>query len=157
MDWKYTLKFRAFTLLRIPLIAFIGPVVEEINTNKCIVRVPFRWRIKNQIGSMFFGVITTMADTTHGFLLYKITESRSERVVAIIKEFQVNFLKRIEADAYFECADGAKIAALFEKAALSGAREEEWMDITVTVPSKFGSEPVAKCRLLVSMRKTANA
>jgi acyl-coenzyme A thioesterase PaaI-like protein len=155
MDWKYTLKLRALALIKVPLVAFIAPVVEEISEDVCVLRVPFGWRVKNHLGSMFFGALTTAADTTYGLLYFKNIEGRKTQVPATIKEFQVKFLKRVEGDTWFRCQDGAKVKALLDKAIETGERVEDWVDVRATVPSKLNDEAVAEFRLLVSMKKSS--
>lgn len=157
MDWKNTLKLRALAALKIPMIAFVGPAVEYLDETKCVLRVPFGWRTKNQLGSMFFGALTTTADATYGLLYFKLLESRDHKIPGIIKEFQVSFTKRVEADAIFTCNDGNKISALLDRATVSAERVEDWIEVVATVPTKFGAEPVAKFRMLVSMKKSSSS
>lgn len=155
MNWKYTIKLRAVSLIKVPLIAFISPVVEHLDDSQCIIRIPFGWRVKNLLGSMFFGAMTTAADAAYGLLNFKILECRKDRVHSIVKEFQVSFTKRVEADAWFHCLEGKKIQALIDKAVSTGERVEDWIEVTATVPSKFQNEPVAVCRLLISAKSAA--
>jgi acyl-coenzyme A thioesterase PaaI-like protein len=155
MNWRYTLKLRLFSLVRIPLIAFIGPVVEELDAAHCVMRVPLGWKTKNHLGSMFFGTLTTGADTCFGLLYMKLMEDMPLRGAPLIKNFEASFLKRVEGDAWFHCPDGAKLRALFERSASTGERSEDWIEVTATVPSKFGNDPAALFRLLVSIKAAA--
>ena len=98
MDWKNTIKVRILALFKIPLVAFLSSTVQYLDESRCLLKIPFKWRTKNQLGSMFFGAMTTAADITYGLLYFKIIEKNKHPVPAIIKEFRANFsnvLKRM--------------------------------------------------------------
>lgn len=143
---------RLLSMVKIPLVAFVGPIVERLNDEECSLRIPFRWRVKNHLGSMFFGALMTAADTTYGLLYFHLIAKNKKQVPGIIKEGRVEFFKRVEADAVFTCKDGAKIQALMDQSLASGERVEDWVEVIATVPKKFGTEPVAKFQMLVSMK-----
>ena len=108
-DWMGTLKFRLFTYFKIPLIAFMKPVVEEVSRERIVVRVPLSRRTKNHLGSMFLGSLCTGADGTMGFLLALFMPLTDSKLVGIVKEVHGKFLKRGEGDAFCTCSDWHKI------------------------------------------------
>ena len=74
-------------------------------------------------------------------------------VSLIFKDFRAEFLKRAEGDVLFTCEDGAGISELVRRARGSGERENMPVRVTATVPTEFGSEPVAKFELTLSLKR----
>ena len=69
----------------------------------------------------------------------------------LFKDFTAQYLKRAEGDVYFTCSDGALLAEMVELAQKSGERHNQSVTVVATVPSKFGTEPVATFSLTSSI------
>lgn len=149
---KETMFLRTFGLFKIPLLFFISPVVEVMNDEKCIVRVPLNFRTKNHLNSMYFGVLAAGADIAGGLIAMKLIREKGNKVNLVFKDFHAEFLKRAEGDTLFTCEEGAGVRALVEKALATGERVEMPVHIVATVPSKSGSDPVAKFVLTLSLK-----
>jgi acyl-coenzyme A thioesterase PaaI-like protein len=150
---KETITLRLFSLLKIPLIAHLKPVVEEMDDQRCVVRFPLKRRSKNHLGAMYFGVLCVGADCAGGLIAMNEIQNRAAKVSFVFKDFQAEFLKRAEGDVFFTCEDGEKLRALVEKAEQSGEREEGAVHVIATVPSKLGDTPVAKFTLTISLKR----
>ena len=68
---KATLFLRYFGLTKIPLVLFVRPSVLHINDESAIIRIPFRRRTKNHLGSMYFGAMSIGVDLAGGILAIK--------------------------------------------------------------------------------------
>ncbi len=152
MDWKRTLQLRLFTFFKIRLLSFMQPVVLEANRERVVLKVPLNRRTKNHLGGMFLGSLCTGADGAMGFLLTQFISLTDRGLVGIVKEVHGKFLKRVEDDALFTCNDGSKIEDLIARARASSERIEDRIRVVVTVPTKFGNEPVAEFEMLVSVK-----
>ncbi|MBS1964186.1 MAG: DUF4442 domain-containing protein [Bdellovibrionales bacterium] len=150
---KETWKLRAFGFLKIPIVFFCSPRVVEISEEAVEIVIPLNYRTKNHLGSMYFGVLAVGADVAGGLLaMNRIVES-GNRVNLVFKDFRAEFLKRPEADVHFRSADGAKVRALVDLALASGERENETVEIVATCPKKFGSDPVGRFFLTISLKR----
>lgn len=148
-----TLKMRAFTFFKIPLLFYVSPAVEEINDDRCVVRIPLKRRTKNHLNVMYFGVLCTGADCAGGLMAMRLIRESGRNVSLLFKDFKAEFLKRAEGDVFFTCEDGPAIRALVEKAMTTDDRVNSPVRVTATVPSKPGSEPVARFELTLTLKK----
>lgn len=151
--FKNTLFVRAFGLTKIPLLFFISPVIEELSDQRCAVRIPLNYRTKNHLNSMYFGVLAAGADVAGGLIAMKLIQEGGNDVALSFKDFTAEFLKRAEGDTVFSFEDGPAVADLVRKARETGERVNMPLNITATVPSKSGNEPVAKFVLTLSLKK----
>ena len=141
-----------FGLTRIPLIFYCRPKVVSISDTRLEVKIKYNRRTKNNLNSMYFGVLSVGADETGGFLAMKfIRESQSE-IALIFKDFHADFLKRAEGDVHFTCEDGFAIQELIETAEETGERQNLPLNITATVPT-ISHEPVAIFIITLSIKK----
>jgi acyl-coenzyme A thioesterase PaaI-like protein len=150
---KQTWAIRLFALRHIPLIALIRPTIVQADTERCVVRVPLGWLVKNHLGTMYFGALCIGADLAGGLVIMNMIRARRSRVAFLFKDFQADFLKRAEGPVVFTCPDGAAMGALLDEAERTGERVEGPVRVTATVPSKLGDEPVAEFVLTLSMKK----
>ena len=149
---RNTLYIRAFGFLKIPMLFYISPTVEELTDDRCVVRIPLNRRTKNHLNGMYFGVLSAGADVAGGLIAMKLIQERGGTVALVFKDFHAEFLKRAEGDTHFTCVAGPGVRALVERAIKSGERVEMPVHITATVPSKTGDEPVAKFVLTLSLK-----
>jgi len=150
---KATLILRFFSLWKIPLIYYCKPKVVEINDKKCVIKIPFKRRVKNHIKSMYFGALTIGADLAGGLIAMYHIRNQQNKIVFLFKDVKGDFLKRVEGDAYFTFNDGVSVTKAITKAIKTGERVNLAVNITVTCPSQFGDEPVAKFVLTLSLKE----
>jgi acyl-coenzyme A thioesterase PaaI-like protein len=101
---------------------------------------------------MYFGVLAAGADCAGGLIAMRQIREEGNQVNLIFKDFHADFLKRAEGDVLFTCEEGSAIRELVRKTLISGERENMPVHIVATVPSKLGSEPVAKFTLTLSLK-----
>ena len=150
---RETLYLRTFGMLKIPLIFFCSPSVLELSEERCVVKIPLNRRTQNHLKCMYFGALSVGADVAGGIIAMRMIEAEKAKVSLIFKDFKAEFLKRAEGDVHFTCEEGAKIRKQVRRAIESGERENEAFEILATVPSKLGTEPVAKFTLTLSLKK----
>jgi len=147
-----TAALRAYGMAQIPLIWYVRPSVVELSETRCVVRIPYRRRNKNHLGTMYLGVLGIGADVAGGVMAMRRIQQSGRRVDLLFKDMKAEFLKRIEGDAYFTCGDGQGIAAAVAKTVQSGERVNFPMEIVVTVPDRLGDEPAARFTLTLSLK-----
>ncbi len=152
MLWKETLKLRAFSILKIPLLFLVRPQVIEITKDRCEVMIPLNYLTRNHVKVMYFGVLAMGADLAGGtFVLDAITRSK-KNVGFIFKDFTADFLKRAEADVHFICEEGEKVSQVVSETIKTKKRANTTVNIIATTPAKTGDEPIAKFTLTISVK-----
>lgn len=149
---KETLRINAYTLWKIPMIAFLSPRVMRISDEVITIRLPLNYRSKNHLGSMYFGAMAVGADLVVGTMAMRCIQKLDQDIQIIFKDFKAEYFKRAEDDVYFTCEKGLEIAELVEKAATGEGRVHLPVEVYATVPSIFGKEHVAKFTLTLSLK-----
>jgi acyl-coenzyme A thioesterase PaaI-like protein len=147
-----TFLLRAFGV-KIPLLLFATPSVVELTDDRCEIKIPLNRRTKNHLGSMYFGALSIGADCAGGMIAFRMIEKSGVGVSLIFKDFQAEFLKRAEGDVHFSCENGKEISELVERTIETGERQNLSVQVTATVPSKVGIEPVARFVLTLSLKR----
>ena len=150
-EFKTTWIMRAFGATKVPLIWWCRPKVVTHTDEVLEVKIPLRFRTKNHLGSMYFGVLAVGADVTGGFLAMDPIMKSGRKVALIFKDFKADFIKRPEGDVHFYCNDGFAIRELVNEAIKTGERHNFTMSIEATVPS-ISSDIVARFKLTLSLK-----
>jgi acyl-coenzyme A thioesterase PaaI-like protein len=155
---KETVKLRTVGLLKIPVLFFLSPTVLELDDYRCVVRIPLTRRAKNHLGSMYFGALCAGADCAGGLIAWKLGDeaaARGHKIALVFKDFKADFLKRAEGDVHFTCEEGQAIRQMVDRVIATGERQNLPVQVTATVPSKLGKEPVAQFTLTLSLKRTS--
>src|SRR5581483_8113409 len=116
MSLKETLQLRLFGFFKIPMLAYVRPSVVEITDEKCVLKIPLIRRTKNHLNCMYFGALSVGADCASGLIAMRLIQAEGNRVNLIFKDFQAEFLKRVEGDLLITCTQGKEIRELVKKA-----------------------------------------
>jgi acyl-coenzyme A thioesterase PaaI-like protein len=87
-----TLFLRFFTFMKIPLLYYVRPVIEELDDEKCVVRIPLRRRTRNHLNAMYFGVLAAGADCAGGFMAMRLIQKDGGRVSLLFKDFKLSLI-----------------------------------------------------------------
>ena len=139
-------------LTKIPLMFFCRPKVIQIDSDSVTIKIPFKRRTKNHVGSMYFGALAVGADLSGGLLALEHIRKSGKKISLIFKDFHADFLKRAEGDVHFKCSEGEKIRSLVSEVVSEGKRCNAPINVTAFVPSKLGKQPVAKFILTLSLK-----
>ena len=152
-----SMKLRMITWWQIPVICYCRPQIIHLDDEYCKLRIPFNWRTRNHVQSMYIGVFTVGADLTGGLLTLRSIQKRKRKVVLIFKDFNANFFKRAEKDVIFICRDGVEIDHAVQQAVDKGERVNLPINITAMLSQDTESDPVANFRLTLSIKDQTNA
>lgn len=152
MDIKNTIFLRLFGLAKIPMLFACSPEVVKMSAEETVVKIPLNFMTKNHMGAMYFGVLAMGADCAGGLMAMSLIRQSKKKVSLLFKDFKADFLRRAEADVYFTCTEGKKIAAHVKEAIRKKARVNRTLKIVATTPSISGDEPVAKFDLTLSLK-----
>ena len=152
-----SMKLRMITWWQIPVICYCRPQIIHLDDEYCKLRIPFNWRTRNHVQSMYIGVFTVGADLTGGLLTLSSIRKRKRKVVLIFKDFNANFFKRAEKDVIFICRDGVEIDHAVQQAVDKGERINLPINTTAMLSQDTEDDPVANSRLTLSMKDRTNA
>jgi acyl-coenzyme A thioesterase PaaI-like protein len=147
-----TAKMRLWGLLKIPMLWFISPSIMQLDEDTCIVKIPFKRKNKNHLGSMYFGVLCAAADVSGGLIAMNTIQESGRNVSLIFKDFHAEFYKRVEGDCYFVNHQGKEVRQFVQEVIASGERMNMPLHIEAKVPDKLGDEVAAKFTLTLSLK-----
>lgn len=147
-----TAMLRLFGLWKIPMLAYVRPVVLELSEERCVVRIPLRRRTKNHVDSMYIGVLAVGADCAGGLLAARRIRASGSTVELLFKDFKADYLRRPEGDVLFTCDEGMAVNKAVEKAAASGRRVNLPVQVTAAVVNR-PSEAIAKFTLTLTLKR----
>jgi Domain of unknown function (DUF4442) len=99
---------RGFLLAKLPLALVAGLRVRELDTERCVVTVPYGWRTTNPFRSTYFAALSMAAEMSTGALAMLATELAEAPVALIIVDLQASFEKKAQSLTTFTCEDGRK-------------------------------------------------
>ncbi|HEX4877368.1 MAG TPA: DUF4442 domain-containing protein, partial [Chitinophagaceae bacterium] len=103
---KHPLKFRMFLFVKLPAAYLAGVRLREVDENRCLVTVPYKWLSQNPFRSTYFACLSMAAELSTGALamahLYKTDPPVSMLVVKVESEY----FKKATGRTRFVCEDG---------------------------------------------------
>ena len=148
----FNLRLRLFTWLKVPLIAYLRPVIEVLDEQRCVLRIPLDRRSRNHVKSMYVGALCVGAETTVGVIAIRLVQDKRLKVSVVVRELHAEFLQRADSDVLFTCNDAGRILALVEQASGSSERIEGDVTVLATAPATRGDAPVARFTCTVSLK-----
>jgi acyl-coenzyme A thioesterase PaaI-like protein len=139
--------------LKIPMFFWLGPRVLELDDEGCAVVIPFGWRSKNHLGSMYVGALCAGADLASGLNAARLIQGPHKAVKLVFKDMRCEFLKRADGDVVFRSREGRRIAEAVRAADATGERVTLPIEVVATVPRKYGDEPVARFTMGLSLKR----
>ena len=127
-------------------------IVPVYNEEKTILTMPLNRKTKNHVNSIYFACMTAGADIAAGYTVIKERIRTNKEIVPIFKDMSAEFYKRAEAKTYFTCNQNREIKTLINKAIETKERHNLQVEVYATVPSKFGTEPIANFTLNLSLK-----
>jgi hypothetical protein len=150
---KFTALINLFSLLKLPLLAFVTPEFTEFTDEKCVVKIRLGYRTRNHLNSMYFGALAMGAELSIAAAAIQAIQDSGQRIDFIFKDFEAKFLKRGDAHVLFICDQVADVRALVQTAAASNKRSEQtFQGFARTVNSE---EPIMTYRLTLSVKKAS--
>jgi hypothetical protein len=153
---KLTAVVNAFSFFRIPLLAFITPVIEELSDTRAAAKVRLDLRTRNHLGVMYFGALAMGAELSIAARALVAIQESGKRLDFIFKDFNAEFRKRADGHVLFVCDEGEQIAALVRRAAESTERVEQTFSGRAYVPSK-STDSVMDYRLTLSIKQRSKS
>jgi acyl-coenzyme A thioesterase PaaI-like protein len=154
IDWKRTLQLRLYAWLRTPVVAFLRPVVEQLDDEECRIRIPLSRRAKNPLGSAFLGALTTGADVAGSLTAYAVIARRKRPVSVLFKDMHARFLKKATDDVVFVCRQAADVARAVDETLGDGEKREIPVTVEAFLAKDRAGEPVATFTMTLSVKRS---
>lgn len=145
------MKWNLFLLgkLKIPMLAYTGIQLLELNETDVKVIIKLKRKTKNHLNSMYFGALAVGADVAGGIHAFYYAEKMNKKISFAFKAMNAHFIKRAETDCTFISKDGKKV----ETAVLQSIKLQERVNETTKVFAyDINNELVAEFDMTVSIK-----
>lgn len=150
---KNTAIVRLFGFAKIPMIYASKPIVEQLNDDLCIIRIPNNRTTQNHLKSMYFGVLAIGADLAGGLIAMELIKRSKKPVSLQFKDMKADFKRRASLDVLFICQDGPLVKKMVQEAIETGERINKTVKITaIEVGQAEAEKPVAEFELTLSLK-----
>jgi Domain of unknown function (DUF4442) len=117
---KHPIKFRMFLFSKLPSAYFAGVRVREIDEQRCLVTVPYKWFSKNPFRSTYFACLSMAAEMSTGALALAFVYQRNPAISMLVVKMEADYFKKAVGLTSFVCNDGTLIEEAINKAIASG-------------------------------------
>lgn len=100
--------FKFWMWTRLPSVGFWGIRVMEIDSEKCVVKLPFSWFTQNPFKSIYFSALAGAAELSTG-LLCQYYLSYLGNFSMLVIGFKAEFTKKATSDILFSCHQGSEL------------------------------------------------
>lgn len=107
------LKFKWFLVTKLPSVWFWGIRITELTSNRCELRMPFRWSTKNPFRSIYFAALSGAGELASG-ILCMLHLSGSGSFSMLVTGFEAQFHKKADRATRFICEDGDRLEAMLQ-------------------------------------------
>src|SRR5438552_11598205 len=117
---KHPVKSGMFLLSRLPSAFFAGVRVKDMDENKCIVTVPYKWFTKNPFRSTYFACLGMAAEMSTGGLCMAHLYKKNPAVSMLVVKIEGEYFKKAVDKTTFICEDGGKIKKAIDDTIAAG-------------------------------------
>ncbi|MBF0105275.1 MAG: DUF4442 domain-containing protein [Deltaproteobacteria bacterium] len=152
LNFWQTLKLRLFSIIKIPMLGYVRPVVKRVDDAGAHVVIPLSYRTKNHVASMYFGALSVGADLCIGLVgIYHINQTQ-KKLNLVFKDFKINFFKKAYQDVHFVCEEGDKVKKLVDKSVKTAKRQNGRIHGHAFVLKNAAKDIVAEFDLTLSIK-----
>ena len=117
---KHPIKFRLFLFSKLPAAFFSGVRVREMNEQRCVVTIPFKWLTQNPFRSTYFASLSMAAEMSTGALSLAHIYKRKPSISMLVVKTEANYFKKATDKTTFVCEDGDLIKQMIEESIATG-------------------------------------
>lgn len=114
------LKFRLFTLVKVPAGFIAGMKLLALNSEVCQTSIPFKFLNKNPFKSIYFAVQSMAAELSTAALALLAIQGVKPSMAFIIVNLEAEFVKKATGKTYFTCENGKEIFEAVQTAINTG-------------------------------------
>lgn len=120
-------KINTFNFFKLPSVWWCGIRVKELQENKCVASVKFRWINQSPFKSMFWAVQGMAAELTTGALVMNSIRESNARISMLVLSNNATFSKKAVGRITFSCNQGEEIKEAIRKSIETGEGHTIWM------------------------------
>ena len=109
-----------FLLSRLPSAYFSGVRIREVDENRCVVTVPYKWFSQNPFRSTYFACLSMAAEMSTGALAMAHLYKHSPPVSMLVVKVESEYFKKATGRSTFICEDGPLLKQAIEDAVATG-------------------------------------
>ena len=117
---NHPFKFRMYLLYKLPAAFFSGVKIREVDEERCVTSVPYRWLTQNPFHSTYFASLAMAAEMSTGTLALINVYKRVPALSMLVTEMKANYFKKATGTTFFTCENGNEIAAAVNAAIATG-------------------------------------
>jgi Domain of unknown function (DUF4442) len=106
-------KFNTMMGLKLPSLIFWGVKLKQLDSDKCIVSIPFRFTTQNPFGSIYFSALNGAAELSTGIPVQMMLAQFGPHSM-LVTGFSATFVKKASTKTEFVCEQGAELLRFFE-------------------------------------------
>jgi hypothetical protein len=112
--------FKTFLCTKLPLAFVAGVNLDEIDENKSVASIRFRWINQNPFKSMYFAAMAMAAELSTGVLALGNIWGVRPSVSMLVNNLKAEYSKKATGKITFICEDGNAISQVIKEAIQSG-------------------------------------
>lgn len=117
---KSPLKFKGYLFIKLPAAYFSGIRVKEIDEEKAVTTVPFKWLTQNPFRSTYFASLAMAAEMSTGLLALSNLYKRKPAVSMLVTKMEALYFKKATGIIVFTCMQGKEMTAIIDEAIKTG-------------------------------------
>lgn len=125
-----------FLFWKLPAAFFSGVRIKEIDEDRSVVTVPYKWLTQNPFRSTYFASLAMAAEMSTGVLGMMHVYKRTPPVSMLITNMEATYFKKATGIIYFTCEAGKQIYDMVEQSIATG--ESKSITVKSTGTNKNG-------------------
>lgn len=117
---KNPLKFNWFLLTKLPMAFLAGLRIEEINEDKAVISIRYKYLTQNPFRSLYFACLAMAGELASGALSLSCIYGSKPSVSMLVTHMEADFSKKAVGKIKFICNDGKLIANAIEESRRTG-------------------------------------
>ena len=109
-----------YLLTRLPAAFFSGVKVREINEERCVTSVPYKWLTQNPFRSVYFASLAMAAEMSTGAIALSNVYRRKPSISMLVTKMEATYFKKATGTIFFTCEQGKEIASIIDEAVETG-------------------------------------
>ena len=106
--------------MKLPAAFFSGVRIKEIDEERSVVTVPYKWLTQNPFRSTYFASLAMAAEMSTGVLGMMHVYKRKPSVSMLITNMEASYFKKATGKTFFVCESGKQIQEAVEASISSG-------------------------------------
>lgn len=133
---RHPVKFRVFLFWKLPAAFFSGVRIKDIDEERSVVSVPYKWLTQNPFRSTYFASLAMAAELSTGVLGMMHVYKKTPPVSMLITNMEATYFKKSTGMTFFVCEQGNQIRDTVEQSIATG--ESKSITVKSTGTNKNG-------------------